>query len=93
MCNLAADPDIDEIILEAYKARLEKPEIMSTFQKEREAKSHHECNKHEHQPSAAKDILIRTVLQTLKSKKFVKKIGNTDNDLKRYFKKRAFAIK
>lgn len=31
MCNLAADPDIDEIILEAYKARLEKPEIMSTF--------------------------------------------------------------
>lgn len=38
MCNLASDPDIDEIILEAYKARLEKPEIVSTFQKEREAK-------------------------------------------------------
>ena len=46
MCNLAADRDIDDIILEAYKARLEKPEIVSTFQKEREAKTHHECSKH-----------------------------------------------
>lgn len=37
--------------------------------------------------------MIRTVLQTLKNKKFAKKLGGSDDDLKKYFKKRALAIK
>ena len=37
--------------------------------------------------------MIRTVLQPVKKKRFVKKLGNTDEDLKRFFKKRAIAIR
>jgi len=45
MCNLASDPDMPDIILEAYKSKQKGPEIISTFQKERALKSKNESAK------------------------------------------------